>query len=519
MSLANKYRPQTFDQMIGQEHIIDILKAQMLARESVHHNYLLFGPRGTGKTTTARLIAKGLNCLDLQNGNPCNACDACQLINAGASLDYVEIDAASHTGVDNIREEIIDKALYPPTALRKKIYVIDEVHMLSKGAFNALLKTIEEPKSNVCFILATTELHKVPETIISRCQVFNYRKVAQHAMVEHLEKICIKEWLSASRAALEIIANISEGHVRDAVKYIDQVSILGAIDEENISKFLGVAGESTVKNFFECLKNAERDQFFSLLDQIDQKGIDLVQFAKQVIAYADQHLMEDIDFYLMISQKLGDLLGVIRWYPHPVMAYKIVFNTCFEQEETLQKRQLWTLISKKEEKSDQLTQSGSGLWDQASSSFGVAWGGETAQVSTPASVALTAAKAPESHPISAETSQEKPDLQSSDQPCDAQAVESKSADENLDFLALWQMAIAKLKPTAQANLKDGAIIEQITGTKVEIVVITSIAKMLITNEENKKLIISVLEEKLGMGIELDLKFESKDAYFARKMGI
>ena len=155
MSLANKYRPKTFDEMIWQEHIIDILKAQMQSRDVVHHNYLLFWPRWTWKTSSARLIAKALNCLDLQNGNPCNHCANCELINNGTSLDYVEIDAASHTGVDNIREEIIDKASYPPTTLKKKIYVIDEVHMLSKWAFNALLKTIEEPKWNVCFIFAT----------------------------------------------------------------------------------------------------------------------------------------------------------------------------------------------------------------------------------------------------------------------------------------------------------------------------------------------------------------------------
>lgn len=254
MSLANKYRPVNFDTVIGQEHITDILKEQMKHQDKIHHNYIFFGLRGTGKTSAARILAKALNCKHLHDGNPCNECENCLAINKGETLDYVEIDAASHTGVDNIREEILAKAIYPPTQLKKKIYIIDEVHMLSNGAFNALLKTIEEPRDNVCFILATTEIHKIPDTIISRCQVFNFKKIIPELMTQHLANIAEKEGLEYEESALDLISKISEGSVRDAVKYVDQISILGVLNEEHVSKFLGIASEGILKDFIALIK-------------------------------------------------------------------------------------------------------------------------------------------------------------------------------------------------------------------------------------------------------------------------
>lgn len=500
MSLANKYRPQTFDEMIGQEHIIDILKAQMLARDTVHHNYLLFGPRGTGKTTSARLIAKGLNCLNLQNGNPCNHCANCELINTGTSLDYVEIDAASHTGVDNIREEIIDKVLYPPTALRKKIYVIDEVHMLSKGAFNALLKTIEEPKSNVCFIFATTEIHKVPDTIISRCQVFNYRKVKNDAMVQHLLHIAKAEGLEATVPALEIIASISEGCVRDAVKYVDQVSILGAINEENITRFLGVAGESTIKNLIATIKTWTREQIFAQLDQINQNGIDLGQFAKQVIGYIDQHLLEDVDFLLQCSELFWKVLSTLKRYPYPIVAYKIAVNSYLKSDQEawssvsqVQKPNIpsETMVIQKNNAQETVVKKPEPTVGQSSEEK------ESISEKNPSEIASNSASLPSQSATSAQTSSLSPDPKK-----------------------LWAAVISKLqKPTVQSNLKDQAIIEKIEGNQIFLIVITKIAEMLLNNEENKKQIEWFLTEELWVPVQLVVSFEKKEDYFARKMGL
>ena len=503
MSLANKYRPKTFDGMIGQEHITNILKAQMEVRDNIHHNYLLFWPRGTGKTSSARLIAKGLNCLNLQQGNPCNHCANCELINNGTSLDYVEIDAASHTGVDNIREEIIDKALYPPTALKKKIYVIDEVHMLSKGAFNALLKTIEEPKNNVCFIFATTEIHKVPDTIISRCQVFNYRKVPNKAMINHLEKICQAEQLHYQENALEIIANISEGCVRDAVKYVDQVSILWDLNEENVSRFLGVAGETTIRNLLSTIKTGEREKVFSQLDELNQHGIDLGQFAKQAISYIDQHLLEDTDFLLHCSEIFGNVLSTLRRYPYPLIAYKIAINKALEAgKESQSTGGEKPTENKKEEKADQKPE----VSVQP-----------TAPTPQPAkATAVEQAPQPVETPLPSQIPT--PEEQKLETPTQEKKVWAEASEEN--FKKLRAIVISKLtKPTVQSNLKDQAIIEQIENDEIQITVITKIAEMLLNNEENRKQIEQILSEELGKAVHLTISFEHKEAYFARKMGL
>lgn len=516
MSLANKYRPQTFDEMIGQEHIVDILKAQMKARETVHHNYLLFWPRGTGKTTSARLIAKGLNCLNLQNGNPCNACVNCQLINEGTSLDYTEIDAASHTGVDNIREEIIDKALYPPTALKKKIYVIDEVHMLSKGAFNALLKTIEEPKNNVCFIFATTEIHKVPDTIISRCQVFNYRKVSNAAMVKHLERITQSEGIQAMIPALEIIANISEGAVRDAVKYVDQVSILWAIDEENITKFLGVAGEATIKELLTLLKTRERDAIFQKLNIISESWIDLGQFAKQTIGYINEHLEEDTDFLLEVSEQFGYILSNLRRYPYPIIIYKIAINKYLNnyQEETEKKEG----IKKPESPFPSQKGSASTTWFQNTSTQTPA-GNQPIPTTEEQSIK---SKETTGNSASFQKTESYPEPNTKEQTSTWMNKMPETTNKSFDgdFKTLRNQVVEQIqKPTVQSNLRDQAIIESIENGTIELIVITKIAEMLINNDENKKIIEWAFTQILWNPNVLEVKFENKEAYFTRKMGM
>ena len=322
MSLYLKYRPSDFESIVWQEQVKDILKAQVNSNK-IWHSYIFFWPRWTGKTSTARIFAKAINCLSDTN-KPCNSCENCKIINEWKTLDFVEIDAASNTQVDKIREEIIDKAIYPPTTLKKKVYIIDEVHMLSKSAFNALLKIMEEPPEYLVFILATTEIHKVPETIISRCEVFNFKRIPQEKIIERLKYICEKENIPYKEEWLQLIAKISDGWLRDAIKYLEQVSIIWEINEENVSKFLGIAPEKQIEEFIQVVKSEDINSIFQKLEDLQQQWIDLSNFIKDVLLYLNQHLLDNLDENLKLVNLFDEIYQNIKNYPSAILAYKTI---------------------------------------------------------------------------------------------------------------------------------------------------------------------------------------------------
>lgn len=284
--IARKWRPQAFEEVTGQEAITRTLRNAIIGNR-LHHAFLFAGPRGVGKTTTARLLAKALNCQTGPTATPCGQCSSCLEVTNGNSIDVLEIDAASHTGVDNIRDVIISTVANRPARDRYKIFIIDEVHMLSISAFNALLKTLEEPPSHVIFIMATTELHKVPETILSRCQQFEFRTISTEKIAERLRLIGQAEHITISQDALLRIASAGRGSMRDAQSAFDQViAFTGTtIEEKDVLASLGLIGPQFVGQVIDALVARDGKQMLTLVDELVRTGYDLRQFLHEVMTY------------------------------------------------------------------------------------------------------------------------------------------------------------------------------------------------------------------------------------------
>ncbi len=283
LALYRKWRPMTFDDVYGQEHVTGALRSQVAAGRT-SHAYLFTGTRGTGKTTCAKLLARAVCCESPVNGSPCNRCAACRAILEDSALDVSEIDAASNNGVDNIRD-IREEAVFSPTSLKKRVYIIDEVHMLSPGAFNALLKTLEEPPGHVLFILATTEIHKVPATILSRCQRYDFRRIPPEIIAARLNQIAAEEGFVLESAAARLLARLGDGSMRDAISLLDRsVSADGRIDLERVTEALGVPSAETVLRLYQAIAAGDGAQALELFTDCYLEGRDIVSLFDQLLS-------------------------------------------------------------------------------------------------------------------------------------------------------------------------------------------------------------------------------------------
>lgn len=325
-TLYRKYRPKNFDEVVGQDIIIKTLENEIKA-EQLNHAYLFTGPRGTGKTSVAKILAKTINCEQLENGKPCNQCVNCTQINNKQSNDIIEIDAASNNGVDEIRE-LKSKVNLVPSTGKYKVYIIDEVHMLTLGAFNALLKTLEEPPTHIIFILATTDPHKIPLTILSRCQRFDFKKISMNNLVRRLKQITELEKIEISNEALSEIARLSDGGMRDALSMLDQVIAFSdsEITVQDVHEINGTLSQEQLSDMIQYLFNHDLVAELNLIAELNDNGKNLVKLTEELIqflrnillyitapGYFDQH-NSNIEMYQKISREIKQhqLLKIIK---------------------------------------------------------------------------------------------------------------------------------------------------------------------------------------------------------------
>jgi len=282
-ALYRKWRPRNFDEVCGQDHITSILKYEV-ENSKFSHAYLFCGSRGTGKTSCAKILAKAVNCLSPENGNPCGKCAACTSIESGTTTDVLEMDAASNNGVENIRD-IRDEVVYSPSNLKYRVYIIDEVHMLSQSAFNALLKTLEEPPAHVVFILATTEMHKLPSTIISRCQRFDFRRITTETLKNHLLHIAKAENIDITESAAVTLAKHAQGGMRDAISLLDLCAAgRRLIDDELVCETVGISGREKLLDVVRAIANKDYEKIFEEVDETVRSSRDILVFWQELIS-------------------------------------------------------------------------------------------------------------------------------------------------------------------------------------------------------------------------------------------
>ena len=282
--LYRKWRPQTFDDVSGQEHITTTLKNEVVAGR-LNHAYLFTGSRGTGKTTCAKILSKAVNCLDIHNGNPCGKCEACRGIDDGSILDVVEMDAASNRNIDDIRQ-IIDEVQFKPAKCKYRVYIIDEVHMLTTQAFNALLKTLEEPPEHVIFILATTEVHKLPQTILSRCQKFEFHRITPRAIADRLLFVAQQEDVTLSDSAAMLVASVADGALRDGLSLLDRcIAISSDIDEEVVRNASGLLRKTYLYELAACVINKNTAKSLEIIDRLYGESKDMARLCDELIAH------------------------------------------------------------------------------------------------------------------------------------------------------------------------------------------------------------------------------------------